>query len=214
MFRCVQAVGTLRAEPRQVLPDGRPDAGPAALRAVFGFARCSPRSRRSHSSQMSLRCSFAFLLSLFDRFLPRNPRFRRILRIAKVWWRSQSESPSHVQQPWGGDSDHKGRKPETVYTVSGLSALFSRTWKNVWGGKSLDGFSSLPLRGAEIHASRNGRAENGMLADDPTQTPEQGIWYIPSMDFPLCFVGLEKCAGGGHSNGGRRFAHRSQSLPA
>ena len=41
MFRDARAAGTLSASPRRVLPDGCPDAGRAALRAVLGFAWCT-----------------------------------------------------------------------------------------------------------------------------------------------------------------------------
>ncbi len=78
-----RAPGMLRTclDLRQVLPDGRPDAGQAALRAGLGFARCSPRSL-FNSLRMSLRCSFVIRLSPFGRFLPCNSRVRNIVRFS------------------------------------------------------------------------------------------------------------------------------------
>jgi hypothetical protein len=65
MFLCAQAVGTLRADPSHVLPDGRPDAGRAALRAALCFACALP-------DDVQFRLFFLFLFLLFLRFMSRN----------------------------------------------------------------------------------------------------------------------------------------------
>ncbi len=154
MFLDARAPGTRGTDPRQVPPDGRPDAGRAALRAVLRVARgfprsgCSPHCSLFHRPQMGLRCSFVIWLSPFGRFLPRNPCFRKILRFSNIWQRqSQSESPSHRQQPWKGDSYHQGRGRQTVYTVPGLFPVFSRTWQKEEG-------SPIAPEAQAAHASR------------------------------------------------------------
>jgi len=129
-----RALGMPRTCPRRVLPDGRPDAGRAALREVLGFARCSPRSRCSpryslfHSSQMGLRRSFVIRLSPFGRFSPRNPHVRRILRFSTF---SECEDRAN-NHPTFNRRRHvtqtcMGSQPQTIYTVPTHFPLFSRT---------------------------------------------------------------------------------------
>jgi len=171
MYRdAARAPGMLRTclDLRRVLPDGRPDAGRAALRAVLGFARCSPHSRCSprcslfHSSQMGLRRSFVIRLSPFGRFSPRNPHVRRILRFSTF---SECEDGAN-NHPTFNRRRHvtrtcMGSQPQTIYTVPPHFPLFSGTLQK-GGGLTRD---------EDIAGSRFGRAEVKIVECQPTSLP-------------------------------------------